>query len=80
MAPRLRADLARRYGGSEYCSTPAAADLLNVSISFLNKKRLDGTGPPFVKFGKTVRYELDALFGWAASRTRKSTSDTGQAA
>jgi hypothetical protein len=80
MAPQLRADLARRYGGGEYCDTQHASDLLGVSASFLNKRRLTGDGPDYSKFGRSVRYRVDALFEWAARRTRRSTSDTGKSA
>jgi hypothetical protein len=79
MAPQLQADLARRYGG-EYCNTRRAADLLGVSASFLNKKRLTGDGPAFNKFGRTVRYRVDGLLEWAACKRRSSTSDAGKSA
>jgi hypothetical protein len=80
MAPQLQADLARRYGGGKFCDVNGAAEILNVSESFLNKKRLTGDGPEYVKFGKAVRYPVAGLFEWAASRVRRSTSDAGAAA
>jgi hypothetical protein len=81
MAPQLATDLAR--GGllaSRYVDVRAAAGILNVSPSFLNKSRLDGSGPPYLKLGAAVRYDIAALEAWAASRMRKSTSDSGTAA
>ena len=77
MAQQLRADLAR--GGLlervEFVDVGDAAKILGVSESYLNKARLDGTGPPFCKFGKAVRYRVSAIMIWAESRTRSSTSD-----
>jgi len=38
------------------------------------KKRVDGSGPVFVKLGKAVRYEITALDDWIAAGRRKSTA------
>jgi hypothetical protein len=56
-----------------------AAEILGVSESFLNKKRMTGDGPPYVKLGGSVRYILPELLPWALSRARTSTSDPGRA-
>jgi predicted DNA-binding transcriptional regulator AlpA len=45
-----------------------------LSVSLLNKKRLDGTGPEYVKLGRAVRYSRDAVSRWLAEQTRTSTS------
>jgi hypothetical protein len=79
MAPQLQVDLARRYGG-EFCDTKRASEMLGVSASFLNKKRLTGDGPIFNKFGRAVRYRVDGLLEWAACKRRRSTSDAGKCA
>jgi hypothetical protein len=60
---------------SEYGSVKIAARLLDLSESHLNKARVYGGGPPFVKFGATVRYHIPTLLEWAAAQTRRSTSD-----
>jgi hypothetical protein len=75
MAPQLQLDLARRYGGGEFVDVNGAAAILHVSASFLNKKRLSGDGPPYLKFGKAVRYGVPTLLDWAAAQARRSTSD-----
>jgi hypothetical protein len=63
-------------GGSEYGDVKAAANVLGVSTSFLNKARMSGLGPPFYKFGeRMVRYHLPTLPAWAAAQARRSTSD-----
>lgn len=56
-------------------TTSQAAVYLGLSKSLLNKMRLRGDGPAFLKFGRSVRYDLAALEAWATSRTRKSTSE-----
>lgn len=46
-----------------------AAEHLGVSKSFLDKARIYGGGPDFMKFGKSVVYSTDALDAWARSCT-----------
>jgi len=54
--------------------TPAeAATHLKVSLSFLAKARVAGTGPHFIKIGRKVVYRLSALENYVASQTRTST-------
>ena len=56
-------------------TTKEAADLLNVSVSFLMKARLRGDGPRYRKVGRSVRYfEVDVL-EWLKARARTSTSE-----
>ena len=54
--------------------TESAATELDVSSSFLNKARLTGKGPRFVKIGRAVRYEPSEIALWLAGRRRHSTS------
>jgi predicted DNA-binding transcriptional regulator AlpA len=51
------------------------AKLLGVSLSWLAKSRMNGTGPRFVKIGRAVRYALSALQEYIKSRQRLSTSE-----
>jgi hypothetical protein len=61
---------------TEYGDVKAAAKVLGVSTSFLNKARMSGRGPIFYKFGeRMVRYHLPTLPAWAAAQARRSTSD-----
>ena len=55
-------------------SVQVAADL-NVSLSWLAKSRLTGTGPHFIKIGRAVRYAPSALREYKLSRQRTSTSE-----
>jgi len=54
--------------------TESAATELDVSSSFLNKARLTGKGPRFVKIGRAVRYERTEIALWLAGQRRHSTS------
>jgi hypothetical protein len=60
----------------EFVDVKGAAEILKISPSFLNKARVYGDGPPFVKIGKAVRYRVSGLFSWADAQVRRSTSDT----
>jgi predicted DNA-binding transcriptional regulator AlpA len=55
--------------------TPAAADYLGYTESTLEKKRVTGDGPPFIRLGRTVVYDTRDLDAWLASRRARSTSD-----
>lgn len=52
----------------------AAADALGLSVRTLQAWRCRGNGPPFVKAGKSVRYNYATLMKWADSRTRPHTA------
>jgi predicted DNA-binding transcriptional regulator AlpA len=51
-----------------------AAHYVGVSESFLNKARLTGDGPVFLKIGRLVAYDLADLDAWLRSCRRTSTS------
>jgi predicted DNA-binding transcriptional regulator AlpA len=58
--------------------TPAAAEYVGLSDSTLEKFRLTGDGPKFVRIGvRAVGYRIEDLDAWLAERVRRSTSDTG---
>jgi hypothetical protein len=54
-----------------------AAALLGVSERTLERLRMDGEGPVYLKFGLTVRYDPVDLRDWIERRKRTSTSDNG---
>jgi predicted DNA-binding transcriptional regulator AlpA len=45
------------------------------SIPTLQKDRLRGNGPPFIKIGRLVRYSPSAVQAWLDDQVRRSTSD-----
>jgi excisionase family DNA binding protein len=55
-------------------NTDEAAEYLGLSTSFLEKARLTGDGPKFVKIGRAVRYRISALDEFASAREAASTS------
>lgn len=56
-----------------------AATRLKISKHTLNRWRVTGEGPPFVKYGpRLVRYIDRVLDEWATKRTRSSTSEYGR--
>jgi predicted DNA-binding transcriptional regulator AlpA len=59
--------------------TPAAADYLGYAESTLEKKRLTGDGPPFVRLGRTIVYDTRDLDAWLTARRATSTSDCPRA-
>jgi predicted DNA-binding transcriptional regulator AlpA len=64
----------------EIFDTQAAATHCGLSKPTLERYRLTGDGPAFLKIGrKSVRYRLEDLNDWLVSRLRKSTSDQGEA-
>jgi hypothetical protein len=53
----------------------AAAEILNMSTSWLAKARLRGDGPRYVKLGRSVKYEGRDLIEFRKSKKRHSTSE-----
>lgn len=58
----------------------AAARHLGLSASTLNKLRVFGGGPVFLKLGRRVAYDIADLDQWLETKRRRSTSDDGSQA
>jgi len=56
-------------------TTEAAATYLGLAESTLEKARVHGTGPKYVKLGRAVRYRIRDLDEWLEARTMNSTSE-----
>ena len=41
-----------------------AATILRKSVSWMERSRWNGSGPPYRKIGRHVRYPKDALLDW----------------
>ncbi len=52
-----------------------AALYLGMGVSTLAKLRIQGAGPAFRKFGRSVRYSREDLRRWSDERARRSTSE-----
>lgn len=59
---------------SPFLSTKQAAFYVGLSAGTLQKMRVLGGGPRFRKHGRFVRYHIDDLDAWSASRAKDSTS------
>ena len=57
-----------------------AADLLRISSRTLERYRVSGTGPQFVKAGRRVLYRQSDLEAWATTNTFSSTAEAESAA
>ena len=53
-----------------------AAVLTGLSVSTLNKLRIYGEGPAYLKLGRRVAYDVGDLNAWLASKRRHSTSES----
>ena len=65
--------------GTIYLDTRQAAAHLGLSTRTLDRYRVSGDGPVFLKFGGRVRYLREDLDAWVRTRRRRSTSDDGMA-
>lgn len=57
-----------------------AAKVLGLSTYTLQKYRVTGGGPAFMKLGRAVRYDPRDLEEWKAARRVRSTSEVAVAA
>ena len=55
-------------------STKEAAAYVRLGANTLEKLRLTGTGPAFLKLGRAVRYRSEDLDAWLDARVVQSTS------
>ena len=68
------------HSTSERLTVEGAARHTGLSASTLNKMRLDGSGPRFLKISsRRVAYDTRDLDDWLTTRRRLSTSDPGHA-
>jgi predicted DNA-binding transcriptional regulator AlpA len=66
---------------SQRITVSAAAAYTGLAESTLNKLRMSGAGPRFLKISaRRVAYDTSDLDEWLASKRRRSTSDNGQLA
>ncbi len=63
--------------GTIYLNTREAAARLGLSARTLERYRVSGDGPVFLKLGGRVGYLSEDLDDWLRTRRRTSTSDDG---
>ena len=68
------------HDGSTLRKTPSAAEYCGVAKSTLEKLRVTGDGPRFLRRGRSIFYTLEDLDAWLSSLPRfQSTSEADQA-
>lgn len=60
---------------SDLLDTEGVARATGLAINTLEKYRVTGEGPPFLKLGRAVRYDPNDLKAWLAARRVYSTSE-----
>ena len=65
------------FKNHRYLNTAQAARILQLSSRTLEKFRIRGGGPVFMKFGVRVFYRPEDIFDWVEHTVRTSTSDPG---
>jgi len=58
-------------------NTKEAAEYVRLSKPTLERFRISGYGPVFLKLGGAVRYRREDLDSWLESRVARSTSEVG---
>ena len=51
-----------------------ASEYSGLSVAWFQRSRWDGSGPPFAKIGRAVRYKISDLEKYFTDRKRSSTS------
>ena len=67
--------------GETFLTTTQVAETLGISGRSLERWRLTGSGPKFIRVGKSVRYASGDISSWLATRRFASTAgaDTAKA-
>lgn len=72
-APAPKFERAKRWADAR-----ETAAYLKLSPDTLKNKRSDGTGPPFVRIGRKILYDLDAADVWMLRYKRTSTRERAE--
>lgn len=66
---------AARISSTGYLTQYEVADLLRISVRTLERYRVTGAGPSYVKVGRKVIYRAADIEAWALRNTYSSTSE-----
>ncbi|NKB55025.1 MAG: helix-turn-helix domain-containing protein [Alphaproteobacteria bacterium] len=59
-----------------YLNTRQAAEVVGLSPATLNRMRVTGDGPLYIKAGRRVLYDRADLIAWLNDRKRRFTAET----
>ena len=65
----------RTQVGQRYVSTTTIAQRVGFHPDYLRRLRRLGGGPPYVRVGRAVRYDIQAFDRWMEGRTYASEAD-----
>lgn len=65
----------RHYADDDYVPVEVAAEIGYFSTSYMNKMRITGEGPAFIKIGKSIRYRVGDVRAWLESKRVTSTAE-----
>ena len=51
-----------------------AAPIVGMSVAWLQRKRWEGGGPPYVKYDRAVRYRMEDLMAWIEAHAGQSST------
>lgn len=54
------------------------ASYLDKSIAWCERARWDGSGPPYIKVGRAVRYRADDLLAWIEENAHRHSGERGR--
>ena len=63
------------HSNTSYVDTKSIAAVTSTSPSFWNQRRHRGDGPPYIKLGTKVIYNLDEVNTWLNKQVKQSTSE-----
>lgn len=67
----------KMQANSDLLATAAAAPYIKHAESTMNRWRVEGSGPPFIKLGRKVFYRKADLDAWLERHVVSSTSEAG---
>jgi excisionase family DNA binding protein len=70
-----QAQIAQVSAVPTYLAQAEAAEFLRVSERTLERWRLEGSGPPYIKAGRRILYRVSDVESWLQARRRSSTSE-----
>ena len=76
--PRPLVESEISIGARQYVSAQRVASMLGVSVRTLSRWDTTGIGPPKIKVGKLILFDLGKLTEWLASRESRPTASAGR--